>query len=253
MRCAVLSLFLFGQTIHAQASFEVASVRLSPPGQNMGNLYQGGPGTADPGRFTATNVVLGGLLVRAFGVQRDQLTGPDWVNAVRLDVAATVPNGATKDQLNQMLQGLLTERLHMTYHTGKKEFPAFNLTIAKNGPKLKPSEGKPGPAVRTNASCTGDHIIANNRDAAGIAQALQGAAGARVIDKTGLTGSYDFDLYVGIDHSGANSLMRCNDVPLDAPGPVEAVEKQLGLKLEKTSATLDVIVIDHLDKVPSEN
>jgi uncharacterized protein (TIGR03435 family) len=172
---------------------------------------------------------------------------------VRLDVAATIPAGATKDQLNIMLQSLLAERFHMTYNAGKKEFPAFNLTIAKHGPKLKPSEGKPGPAVRINASCTGDHVIANNRDSAGIAGALQNAAGARVIDKTGLTGSYDFDLYVGIDHSGPNSPMRCNDVPLDAPGVLEAVEKQLGLKLEKTSVMLDTIVIDHLDKAPVDN
>src|ERR1700733_6939459 len=97
MRSAILGLFLFGQTIHAQVSFEVASVKLAAPGQNMGNLYQGGPGTADPGRFTVTNAVLETVLMRAFGIQRDQLTSPDWVNTVRLDIAATVPAGATKD------------------------------------------------------------------------------------------------------------------------------------------------------------
>jgi uncharacterized protein (TIGR03435 family) len=254
MRSAILGLFLFGQAIPAQVSFEVVSVKLAAPGQNMGNLYQGGPGSTDPGRFTATNVVLGGLLMRAFGVQADQLTRPDWVNAVRLDIAATVPAGAAKDQLNLMLQNLLAERFHMTYHTGKKEFPAYNLTVAKDGPRLKPSEGKStGVGMRINASCTGDHLIVKNRDAAGVAQALQSAAGARVVDKTGLTGTYDFDLYFGVDHSGPNSLMRCNDAPLDAPGVFEAVENQLGLKLEKTSAMLEVIVIDHLDRTPTDN
>lgn len=254
MRSALAGFFCFVQIGTAQVSFEVASVKLASPGQDRGNLYQGGPGSADPGRFTASNVVLGGLLMRAFGVQADQLTRPDWVNTVRLDIVATVPAGASKDQLNLMLQNLLADRFHMTYHTGKKEFPAYNLTIAKDGPKLKPSEGKStGIGMRINASCTGDHLIVNNRDAAGVAQALQSAAGARVVDKTGLTGTYDFDLYFGVDHSGPNSVMRCNDVPLDAPGVLEAVEKQLGLKLEKTSAMLDVIVIDHLDKAPTDN
>src|ERR1700683_1130921 len=100
VRSAMLGLFLFGQPVPAQVSFEVASVKLAAPGQNMGTLYQGGPGTADPGRFTATNVVLGGLLMRAFGVQADQLTRPDWANTVRLDIAATVPAGAPKDPRN---------------------------------------------------------------------------------------------------------------------------------------------------------
>jgi hypothetical protein len=74
--CTLIALLLAAPGF--SQSFDVASVRLSAPDQRMGNLYRGGPGTADPGRFTATNVVLGGLLMRAFGVQRDQLTSPDW-------------------------------------------------------------------------------------------------------------------------------------------------------------------------------
>ena len=253
MRSAILGVLLFGQTVPAQVSFEVASVKLSAPGQNMGNLYQGGPGTADPTRFTATNVVLGGLLMRAFGVQRDQLTSPDWVNTVRVDIAATVPAGASKDQFNLMLQELLAERFHMTFHAGRKEFPAFNMTVAKNGSKLKPSDGKPGAGLRINASCAGDHMLASNRDSAGIAAALQNAVAARVIDHTGLSGAYDFDLYFGLDRSGGGGMVNCKDVPMDAPAPVEAVEKQLGLRLEKTVVMLDVYVIDSLDKAPSPN
>jgi uncharacterized protein (TIGR03435 family) len=254
MRSAIAGFFFLVQAGAAQTNFEVASVKLSAPGQNRGNLFQGGPGTPDPGRFTVTNGVLMTVLSRAFGVQFDQLSAPDWVGAVRIDIAATVPAGTTKDQLNLMLQNLLTERFHMTYHTGKREFPVYNLTVGKNGPKLKASAGEPaGPGVRINASCQGDHMLANGRDAAGVAQALQSAVGARVVDQTGLTGRYDFDLYFGVDRSGRTTVMNCKDIPLDAPGVFEAVDKQLGLKLEKNSAMLDLVVIDQLDKAPTDN
>lgn len=76
--------------------------------------------------------------------------------------------------------------------------------------------------------------------------------GARVIDKTGLTGRYDLELYVAVDHSNAG-VMHCGDVLPDAPPLAEAVEKQLGLKLEKTQMMVDVIVVDHLDRTPVEN
>ncbi len=257
----VASLFgaaaLCGAVVLGQ-SFEVASVRPAAPNARFGNMMQGGPGTDDPGRFTATNASLLVLLTRAFGVNPDQLTAPDWAGATRLDIAATLPAAAfkeqtTKEQLNVMLRNLLAERLHMTYHTLKKDFPAYNLTVAAGGPKLTPTDGKTGgAAVMIRASCTGDHVIAHNKDMAGVAQALRAATGARVIDKTGLTGNYDVDLYVGIDHS-SNGMMRCGDQPLDAPAPIEAVEKQLGLKLEKTRVMLDVIVIDRLDKAPAAN
>jgi uncharacterized protein (TIGR03435 family) len=239
MRASILSFFLFGQITNAQVSFEVALVKLAAPGQNIGNIYQGGPGTADPGRFMASNVALQGLLMHAFGVKTDQISSPDWTRMVRLDIAAKVPEGTTKEQLNLMLQNLLAERFHLAYHTLKKEFLAYHLTVAKNGPKLKPSGlASSGPGMRINASCQGDHLTANGRDAAGVAQALESAVGARVVDKTGLTGTYDVELYFGIDRSGGGGVMNCQGVALDAPTALEAIEKQLGLKLEKTSAML---------------
>lgn len=232
-------------------SFEVASVKPAAPNATFGNLFRGGPGTDDPGRLTGTNVTMMVLLTHAFGVAPDQLTLAEPAGTVRVDIQATLPAGATKEQVNVMLQNLLAERFHMTYHKISKEFPAYNLTVAKGRPKLKPTDGGPsGAPVSVQASCSGDHVITHNKDVAGVAAALGNAAGARVIDKTGLAGNYDVDLYVGIDHSN-NGMMRCNGQLPDAPGPIEAVEKQLGLKLEKTSIQLDVIIIDHLDRSPS--
>ncbi len=253
MRTAIVTFLLAAAAAFGQ-SFEVASVRLSAPDQRFANQYQGGPGTADPTRFSATNASLTGFIDRAFGVRFDQLTAPQFADSVYVDVVATVPAGTSQEQLNLMLQHLLAERFHMTYHSGKKDFPAYILTAGKNGSKLKPSAGEPpGFPTRVMASCKGDHLTANHKDSAGLAQALQSAAGARVIDNTGLTGFYDLDLYYGVDRSLGGGPMNCKDVPLDAPNVFEAVDKQLGLKLEKTTVTLDVFIIDHLDKAPVEN
>lgn len=252
MRLAIAAL-VFSTVVFAQ-SFDAASVRLAAPDQPRGNLYQGGPGTADPTRFTATNANLQGVIERAFDIQRDQLTAPDWSLEVRVDIAATVPADATKEQFNLMLQHLLAERFHMTYHTAMKEAPAYKMTVAASGFKLKPSTGEipRGPGARTMASCAGDRLTAYRRTAADIAQLLRGVAGARVIDQTGLAGTYDVELYYAADHSATRG-MNCADKLPDAPPPLEAIEKQLGLKLEKTRMMLDIVVIDHLDRAPTDN
>ncbi len=256
-----LSLLLIaGLTATAQVEnprFDVVSVRPAAPGARIGNLMQGGPGTPDPSRFTGTNVMLSTILLNAFGIRSDQLNAPGWVSSpgLRFDIAATVPAGATKDQLGTMLQNMLIDRFHLAYHRMPKEFPVYTLTVAPNGPKLKPAapQTRPTPGMRIMASCEGDRMTANGRDAAGIAQALQSAVGARVVDKTSLTGTYDIELYFGVDRSLCGGPMNCTGKSLDAPPVFEAVQKQLGLKLEKGSAMFDAIVIEHLDKMPVED
>jgi len=231
-------------------------VKRSDPGGRFGNLMRGGPGTDDPERFTGTNAILSLIVLNAFGVQNDQLNIPEWAksNDMRFDIAAKVPAGATKEQLKEMLQNLLEERFHLAYHRTQKEFPVYSLVVAPNGPKLKAAVPQSTPqGMGIMASCGGDRLKAPGRNAAGVAQALQSAVGARVVDKTGLTGTYDVELYFGVDRSVGGGIMNCEGKSLDAPGVFEAVQQQLGLKLEKGSTLLEVIVVDHLDKTPVEN
>ena len=81
---------------------------------------RGGPGTADPGRLTCTNANLGMLMMRAYGVQSYQITSPDWFNSERFDITAKVADGATKEQLNLMLQNLLAERFQVKLTLGNQ-------------------------------------------------------------------------------------------------------------------------------------
>jgi uncharacterized protein (TIGR03435 family) len=154
---ALLSL-AFGQPPDARLSFDVASVRVSapingPPLSQPGAM-KGGPGTNDPERITYSRISILTILLNAFGVAVDQLSGPSWISNMdfatsqKYDIQANVPPGTTKEHAKAMMLNLLKERLGLTYHRETKEFTVYELTVAKGGPKLRPAEpanGEPPP------------------------------------------------------------------------------------------------------------
>jgi uncharacterized protein (TIGR03435 family) len=99
----------------------------------------GGPGTGDPDRITCTNIMLRRVLLTAYEVRNYQIAGPDWLDSLRFDITAKVPDGATKEQFQSMLRNLLAARFKMTVHRESKELPIYALLTAKNGPKVKAS------------------------------------------------------------------------------------------------------------------
>ena len=277
--------------------FEVGSVRPAgstppyTPIQAAGEIT-GGPGTGDPTRMTFTWVVMRRLLMTAFALPLDQISGSDWVMGpdARFDISANVPPGATKEQANEMLLNLLKERFHLTYHSEKKGFDAYSLVVAKGGPKLKetaPADGplpdapQPGtfataasldregfpqlPAGRSDIQGRGENGVMRQAFRMATLQQLANnlqftLKGSRIVDKTGLTGPYDFHLeYSNAGLRGPLGRILAAPSPGDADQPAAApdlftaLEKQLGLKLEKSKTQLDVIVIDHMDKTPTEN
>ncbi len=275
--------FAFGQT------FEVASVKPSDPASQGRGGPQGGPGTADPGRITYSRVTLQVLIREAYGVNFDQIQGPGWIADERYDIRAMVPPGATKDDLKLMFQHLLEERFKLEVHHITKDFPVYELTIGKGGTKLKENtetleQSRPGdprlPADRdgfpqfppgksgmAGAPVNGlTHMTARGMPLSGLLFQVGAQLGTitgqntyapgRIVDKTGLTGKYDFHLeYAGGSGIGALLSPSSSDAsdPSGGPSLIEAMEKQLGLKLTKTTGHLDVLVIDHAEKTPTEN
>lgn len=279
--------------------FEVASVRPSGPHVQgrIETVFLGGPGTPDPGRITASRITLLYVLQVAYGVEADRISGPGWLAEESYDIAATVPPGATKEQMNLMLQNLLADRFKLMLHREKKEFPAWDLVIAKDGPKLKettypdakqlgPGEGVPAmmlpvdqdgfpklpPGQRGGAGRNVNGVTHATYQSFSISDLIvplgyqlapAGAnfSPARIVDRTGLTGRYDFHLEFSGDGSGRPGSAAqlppasTDDLTVGGGGPTifTALEKQLGLKLEKTRTLLDVLVIDHAEKVPAEN
>jgi uncharacterized protein (TIGR03435 family) len=133
-----------------EESFEVASVKLSPPQAPPPGAsapfprLAGGPGTKDPEHLRYTNVSMFRLLGTLFQVQADQLAGPDWVRKEDgqplFDITANIRAGATREQTNVMMQNLLKERFHLEFHREKRDFDVYELVVAKGGQKLKDAE-----------------------------------------------------------------------------------------------------------------
>jgi uncharacterized protein (TIGR03435 family) len=230
------------------------------------------------------------ILGTAFGLERDQILGPSWLFApddpmtgIRYDIAAKVPAGATKEQANVMMQNLLKSRLGLTFHYEKRDFDMYALVLSKNGSKLKPAQeaDTPPPPAEAGGIRTASDPVALEGDGFPIlppgrygfsgrgqdgrtrmtARMMTSADIAKwvgfdpkyhhIVDKTGLTGKYDFKIEYS---NGGLRVTAQSDVASDPVDDLEgALEKQLGLKLEKTKAPMDVLVIDRLDQFPTEN
>lgn len=119
--------------------FEVASVKLALHDENARPSMRGGPGTPEPERITYEQVTFSRVLCRIYGFDFDQISGPSWLGTERYTIAAKVPPGTTKDQLKLMWESLLAERFHLVSHFVRKEFPVYELSVAKGGSKLKRS------------------------------------------------------------------------------------------------------------------
>ncbi|HWC98057.1 MAG TPA: TIGR03435 family protein [Candidatus Sulfopaludibacter sp.] len=278
--------------------FEAASIKPAPPptGNGMRVMMRGGPGSDDPGRLDWDNVSLRNMLTNAFNIKDYQLQGPDWMNTERFIVAAKIAPNTTKEQYRLMLQKLLAERFHMTFHHEEREHAVFALTVAKGGPKLKESDPNDtsgfGPMMGRGGEVQGramppppppprgatlgrggmmrmmpGHLEAKHNSIDSLANMLSNLVGKPVIDQTGLKGIYDFTLEYAPDSVEGGPQFAGGGPPPGAPGGegrapaaadpgatvYAAVQQQLGLKLESKKLPLDNVVIDHIEKVPTEN
>jgi uncharacterized protein (TIGR03435 family) len=201
------------------------------------------------------------------------VVGPPWIREQRYDVAATLPQGATKADIPAMLQQLLAERFHISIHRELRETEVYAITIGKSGPRLQPCEAKPedekvsfdqllavGPQKTAPGVCPpsravsrrGVSMMVETNTLDDLANRLQSDTDYPVVDRTGLKGN--FKIYI----SGA-SLLTCtpqdhclNEDPTGLPTLFSELEK-LGLRLEQRREKLEYLVVDGGDKVPTEN
>jgi bla regulator protein blaR1 len=216
------------------------------------------------------------VLREAFGVTNDQLLGePGWVATDRYDVEAKVsPEDAPKlkqlsnEQRWTMLLPVLEERCQLKFHHETKELTVYMLMIAKGGLKMQP-EGNaapsgpmgPGPGNVTPpppppGPGAGMFFTARSETMESLAHMLSRTLGSPVIDKTGLTGKYDYRLQFAPDDSvRASTPTPMGSAPppeTDGPSIFTALQEQLGLKLVAQKQQVDVIVIDHMEQ-PTPN
>ena len=291
-RFAALSAALATSFLHAQSpdpaiAFEVASIKAAPPpdGRGMTVSSSGGPGSKDPGRWTTQNWNLANLVSLAYNLNRYDYSGPDWMDTARFNISAKVPEGATKDQLRTMVENLLVERFKMKAHRENREMAGYDLVVGKNGAKLTeavedpPPDAQPprAPGALGALKMDGDGfpelppgrdstmIVMNGRarmrrhnsTMTDLASQMSFQLAKPVHDATGLAAKYDYVLFwsMGPARVPASSESGALPAPPEDTGPnlFNALQQQLGLKLEARKVTVSVLVVDHMERVPTEN
>ena len=214
-------------------SFDAASIRPRPAGPGVMNRES-------PGRIDYVGVPLRVVIARAYNVDAIQVAAPDWVSSDRYEIRATFPPNTPPEQFRDMLQTLLADRFHLAVHHEQRDLSAYMLTVARGGLKMK---AHPDARMSYNmpADAAGRHIIGTITLPI-LAANLSSIVQAPVLDQTAIEGVYD----ISIDWSPPNTAG-------DAPSIYTALQDQLGLKLESKKAPFDVIVVDRIDRIPTEN
>ncbi len=289
----------FGQT------FDVASVKPAGP-PNPAKMMSGGMGMkVDGARVDIGFMSLSELIAVAYRVKAYQISGPDWMSAERFDIMATLPAGASQDQVPEMLQALLAQRFKLTIHRAARENQVYALVAGKNGPKLKESapdetespaaDAAAGPSSDTSLRISGDpqkgmtisnglgsgtvrmtmanggmHMESAKMNMTQFAEALSRFLDHPVVDMTEIKGNYQIALDLSMDDlmnaakSAGMDMAGRGGGGMGGRGPAEGASEpggsslfnsvqRLGLKLEARKAPVDLIVIDRLEKTPTEN
>ena len=259
MRWIAVLTMACGSLACAQTSFEVASVK---PAQQKATGCSGGPGTSDPGMWSCGNVSQANLISMAYDLQWYQFQPPGWMSGSKYDVAAKVGSGTTKEQFRQMQQDLLVKRFHLQFHYEPKEMPVSELTVVKPGLLKESAEPAPGQRDLVQGPVSSfdgsEHWNVTNVLMEEITPIFALQLGGPVKDATGLKGRYDLSLawYREIPPELKARLEAMGEtVTTGEGGPTfrQAVQAQLGLKLEVKKGMVPVMLIDHADKVPVAN
>ena len=248
-----------------QPKFEAASVKRTDR-YSLEN-------SVDPGMIAFKGDPLKVVLMEAFKVKMDQIVGPSWLDADCFEIFARIPEGATRDQVPAMLQALLAERFKLAAHKEDRTRPGYALAVDKSGPKCK--ESVPGSEFKglhagqvTFGGKPGASVIKGSITMASLARFLSNRLGGPVQDLTGLKGTYDIDLTWAPDRTvepmGAFAAVSSAAHPGSADGGADlppaptadvftAIRDSLGLRLEPRKQPVEVLVIDHIERVPTGN
>lgn len=225
-------------------TFEAVTIKPSDPNQSSGTYFR-----VQGHHVIAANVSLFDLLSFAYELHPKQIVnGPKWLDTATYNIDGVPALGArpTRDQQRQLFQSLLTDRFHLACHYEQRELSVYALVLDKGGPKFSPTTRQPQDS--TNFSYTNQIVLTvKNATMATVADGMQASFLNRpVVDRTGLTGHYDFTLKWTSDDSPTK------DTPEAPPDLYTAIKEQLGLKLIPTKAIARALVVDRVDP-PSSN
>ena len=244
--CAAMGARLFFAQAANPPAFEVASVKVS---QSVGGHTSAHSGS---GSVNMSNVTLKFCITRAYRITDPQVLGPSWLDSDRYDIVAKIPVGAPDGQIPEMLQTLLADRFKLAAHRERKELAALALVLGKNGPKFAKVETSESSGMTSSRGNASGQAVTMARFA-DFLSAPWVNLGLPVVDQTGLNGTYTFTLKWTPEEPSERPERKAAEAA-DAPPPLfAALQQQLGLKLEKRKVTLDVLVVDRAERVPTEN
>jgi uncharacterized protein (TIGR03435 family) len=274
---AALLIFLCGPCLRAQApiveepnftptlTFDVATIRLAPPPDANFKVSVSSPPHSS--RFEATNLPIKALLQIAYGFDAPVAGAPEWTTNTFYDIQARsdaaadarlakLTDNEVRLEKRNAIRVLLAERLGLKTHLETRNSAIYNLVMGKGGVKMQAAPTPPPPAdgeappppapvnVQAKGSQHGLEFVASNATMRAVTASLSSMVEAPVVDKTGLTGTYNYTLQFGRDWSAHD--------PDSWPSIFTAVQEQLGLKLEAVHESVPNLVVDHMTK-PTEN
>ena len=287
MKVRAAALAILASFLTFAQEFEVATIKPADPNR-FGIMMRN-----SPGQMNVTGVTLKMLIQQAYNLKDAQIIGASgWITSDRWDITAKAPDSTAEQALPEdftkltdaqrktfqerrmaMMQKLLADRFQLKTHKETREMPIYTLTVAKGGPKLKDNSGKTSdPNMRPGMMrMSPGMLMASQQNMAGLIQLLSQTMGRTVVDQTGLTGKYDFELKFTPDQATGRGLFGDAPPPPGAvqggPGPglppgvtpppppdpngptiFTALQEQLGLKLDSGKGPVEVIVIDHAEK-----
>jgi uncharacterized protein (TIGR03435 family) len=282
--CPALVLVCFSALAQAADAprFEAADVHPSAPATNIRDSFMQGPFVAGA-RFEIRKATMLDMIRLGWSVQPDKIVGgPAWIGSDRFDILAKAPDKASSADLRLMLQSLLTDRFKLKVHKDTKPMPAFALVAAPGRkPRLRQSDGNGETGCKGENSASGEgtgRIMMSGQDgvvttlsilpgglvqyncrnitmaafAAGLGRMIGASAGPNPItDETGLKGAWNFEIKYSFNLNGPVPMMggaAAERIPFG-----DALEKQLGLKLDKREVPMPVTVVDSVDEKPEPN
>lgn len=255
---ALLSILIAMPVLAQEPKFELADVHVSTTAQGFAQNFGG---VLRAGRYVNRDATMLNLIATAYGVSEDSIGGgPGWLSSELYDVVAKVPEGTTLPAANHMLKALLEDRFKLVIHEGTKPMPRYVMSVAKGGSKLKAAGGSGTPGCQPHQGSGGNPgdpasvpnilVTCHNLTSTAIAENLRQMAGGYldhdVVDVTKLEGSWDFDL----EWTPRFVLAAKGDAGISV---FDAVEKQLGLKLESQNVPVASLVIESVNRKPTDN
>lgn len=239
--------------------FEAASIKKSPPGNLRGSTFEFLPG----GGLRIVNGTLKAILETAYSIREFQIIGgPGWMSSERYDIVARSadrPHIGTAEEIQGVrlrLQELLSQRFQLEVHRETRDLPEYALEVAKNGPK-RITQDDISREARTGIERSCGRMIGTNTTMENLSLYLARELDLPVLDRTGLTGKYSFQLEWTPQAGPCSALPDDTNSstaagPSNAPSIFTALQEKLGLQLESVKGPVDSLVIDHAEK-PSEN